>query len=313
MIDPTKKTSQTPHNNQKEPQQASVHRRQQTTPNTIPIKPGFYLVATPIGNLRDITFRALDILSSVDLIICEDTRVTGKLMQAYGFKKKMQVYNDHATQGQREALIKGVQNGLSVAVLSDAGTPMLSDPGYKLIRLAIENNLYITSIPGPNAALPALQLSGLPTDQFSFLGFLPSKSVARKAVLQKWEAVPSTLVLYETGPRLIDSLTDMKLVLGNRQAAVVREITKIYEESKRGTLADLISHYRESGAPKGEIVIVLGEAVEEIISTESIETQLKKALQTMSVRDAAEVVSKATGKPKKTIYTLALKLGSAIQ
>lgn len=267
-------------------------------------------MATPIGNLRDITFRALDVLSSVDLIICEDTRVTGKLMQAYGFKKKMQVYNDHATEGQREALIKGVQNGLSVAVLSDAGTPMVSDPGYKLIRLAIENDLYITTMPGPNAVLPALQLSGMPTDQFSFLGFLPNKTVARKNALQAWTEVPSTLVLYETGPRLIDSLTDIKAVLGNRQGAVMRELTKIYEESKRGTLTELITHYRNNGTPKGEIVVVLGQAIEEVLSTDSIEQQLTKALKTMSVRDAAEVVSIATGKPKKTIYTLALKLSS---
>ncbi len=308
MDDTTKKMSKMPLSISLESPSQKHHA---TTPKIIPIKAGFYLVATPIGNLRDITFRALDILSSVDLIICEDTRVTGKLMQAYGFKKKMQVYNDHATEGQRAALIQGVQNGLSVAVLSDAGTPMVSDPGYKLIRLAIENDLYITSIPGPNAALPALQLSGMPTDQFSFLGFLPSKTVARKAALQKWEAVPSTLVFYETGPRLIESLDDMKAILGNRQVAVMRELTKIYEESKRGTLSDLIQYYRDSGTPKGEIVIVLGQAIEEIISTDSIEQQLKTALKTMSVRDAAEVVSKATGKPKKTIYTLALKLGSA--
>lgn len=311
MIDPTKKIKTIPQTIRKEPPKSVTEtKKQDPTPKVIPIKPGFYLVATPIGNLRDITFRALDILSSVDLIICEDTRVTGKLMQAYGFKKKMQVYNDHATEGQREALVKGVQNGLSVAVLSDAGTPMLSDPGYKLIRLAIENDLYITSIPGPNAALPALQLSGMPTDQFSFLGFLPNKTVARKKVLQKWGDHDTTLVFYETGPRLIDSLSDMKAVLGNRDAAVMRELTKIYEESKRGTLTELISHYRENGTPKGEIVVVLGQAKEELIPTDSIEDQLKTALKSMSVRDAAEMVAKATGKPKKTIYTLALKLSS---
>lgn len=304
--DPTKKTSKTPQSISSD----TPSKRQATSPKTLPIKPGFYLVSTPIGNLRDITFRALDILSSVDLIICEDTRVTGKLMQAYGFKKKMQVYNDHATQGQRDALIKGVQNGLSVAVLSDAGTPLVSDPGYKLIRLAIENDLYITAIPGPNAALPALQLSGMPTDQFSFLGFLPPKTVARKNALQPWSEVPGSLVIYETAPRLVESLQDMKDVLGSRNVAVMRELTKMYEESKRGTLSELIEFYKKQGAPKGEIVIVLGQAVEEILSSESIETQLKKALQTMSVRDAAEMVAKATGKPKKTIYTLALKLGS---
>lgn len=281
-----------------------------SAPKPVSMKPGFYLVATPIGNLRDITFRALDVLSSVDLIVCEDTRVTGKLMKAYGFKKKMQVYNDHSTDQQREHLIKFVQEGQSIAVLSDAGTPLVSDPGYKLVRGAVETGLYVTSIPGPNAALPALQLSGLPTDQFSFLGFLPPKTTARQTALKKWEAVSGSLIIYETGPRLLDSLQDMRKALGNRQAAVTRELTKMYEEVQRGKLSDLIVHYTKYGAPKGEIVVVLGQAVAEIVSTESIEKQIKSALEKMSVRDAAEMVAQATGKPKKTIYTLALKLAS---
>ena len=280
-------------------------------PKVIPMKPGFYLVATPIGNLRDITFRALDVLSSVDLIICEDTRVTGKLMNAYGFKKKMQVYNDHSTDDQRERLIEAVAQGRSVAVLSDAGTPLVSDPGYKLVRNAVEEGLYVTSIPGANAALPALQLSGLPTDQFSFLGFLPPKTTARQNALMRWEAAPGSLIIYETGPRLLDSLQDMRIVLGDREAAVMRELTKMYEEVRRGTLSELILHYSKKGAPKGEIVVALGHAVAEILSSESIEKQLIKALEKMSVRDAAEMVAKATGKPKKTIYTLALKLASS--
>jgi len=283
---------------------------QRPAPKASVMKPGFYLVATPIGNLRDITFRALDVLSSVDLIVCEDTRVTGKLMNAYGFKKKMQVYNDHSTDQQRENLIKAVTDGQSIAVLSDAGTPLVSDPGYKLVRGAVAEGHYVTSIPGPNAALPALQLSGLPTDQFSFLGFLPPKSAARQTALKKWEAAPGSLIIYETGPRLVDSLQDMRIALGDREAAVMRELTKMYEEVKRGTLSDLILHYTTKGPPKGEIVVALGHGVAEIISTESIEKQLKRALEKMSVRDAAEVVAQATGKPKKTIYTLALKLGS---
>ncbi len=280
------------------------------TPQSIPMKPGFYLVATPIGNLRDITFRALDVLSSVDLIICEDTRVTGKLMSAYGFKKKMHVYNDHSTDEQREYLTDKVSNGEAIAVLSDAGTPLVSDPGYKLVRMAIEKELYVTSVPGPNAALSALQLSGLATDQFSFLGFLPSKTVARQKILQKWTEIESTLIFYETGPRLVESLQDMAEVLGDRDAAVMRELTKMYEETRRGSLSELIEHYSNKGAPKGEIVVTLGAPKEIEISSDSIEQQLTKALSTMSVRDAAEMVSKATGKPKKAIYTLALKLGT---
>ena len=297
-----------------EPQKPDSRRSsmpQRPEPTFMALKSGLYLVAAPIGNLRDITFRALDILSSADLIICEDTRVTGKLLNAYGFKKKLQVYNDHSTDAQREKIISMIKEGQSVAVLSDAGTPLVSDPGYKLVQYTLAADLYVTAIPGPNAALPALQLSGLPSDNFSFLGFLPPKSVARQKELHKWDTTPGTLIVYETGPRLVDSLTDMKKVLGNRQAAVMRELTKMYEEARRGSLSDLIAHYRDNGTPKGEIVVTLGTAVAEVISTESIESQLKKALETMSVRDAAEVVAQATGKPKKTIYTLALKLGSS--
>lgn len=310
---PTQKIRKMPQGNtEKESRSSSATNDQgkKIGPQNMPMKPGFYLVATPIGNLRDITFRALDILSSVDLIICEDTRVTGKLMSAYGFKKRMQVYNDHSTDHQRDTLISLIENGHSIAVLSDAGTPLISDPGYKLVRGAIEKNLLVTSIPGPNAALTALQLSALPTDQFSFLGFLPPKTTARQAALKKWENAPSTLVVYETGPRLLASLQDMRVALGNRPAAVMRELTKMYEETRRGSLSDLILHYTEKGAPKGEIVVAIGRGAEVPVSSETIEKQLQKALEKMSVRDAAEMVAQATGKPKKTIYTLALKLSS---
>lgn len=274
------------------------------------LKPGLYLVATPIGNLRDITFRALDTLSSVDLIICEDTRITGKLLRAYGFKKPMQVYNDHSSDHQRESIIKAVQSGQAIAVLSDAGTPLVSDPGYKLVRLAIENDQFVTSIPGPSAALSGIQLSGLPTNQFSFMGFMPPKSGARISALGAWADTPGSLIIYETGPRLEDSLKDMAQVFGNREAAVTRELTKLYEEVKRGTLEELSAYYKENGAPKGEIVVVVAPKGEIEISGESLEQQIQKALETMSVRDAAEMVAKATGKPKRAIYTLALKLAS---
>lgn len=311
MPDPTQKISRMPQDISSQDKSNTGKQLQQAAPKAVPMKPGLYLVATPIGNLRDITFRALDVLSSVDLIVCEDTRVTGKLLSAYGFKKKMQVYNDHSTDKQRETLIQAARDGQSIAVLSDAGTPLVSDPGYKLVRGAIEEDIYVTSIPGPNAALPALQLSGLPTDQFSFLGFLPPKSAARQTLLRKWEAAPGSLIFYETGPRLIESLQDMRQILGDREGAVMRELTKMYEETRRGTLSDLILHYTEKGTPKGEIVVALGHGVAQIVSSESIEKQLKSALEKMSVRDAAEMVAKATGKPKKAIYTLALKLASS--
>ena len=286
---------------------------QTSQPAIIPqgdLKPGLYLVATPIGNLRDITFRALDTLSSVDLIVCEDTRVTGKLLKAYGFKKPMWVYNDHSADSQRENIIKAVQNGQAVAILSDAGTPLVSDPGYKLVRRAIESDLFVTSIPGPSAALSGMQLSGLPTNQFSFLGFLPPKSAGRVKALQEWSEAPGSLIVYETGPRLEESLRDMAQVLGNRDAAITRELTKIYEEVRRGSLEGLADYYASNGAPKGEIVVVVAPRGEVQVSGESLEAQIHKALETMSVRDAAEMVSKATGKPKRAIYTLALKLSS---
>lgn len=304
-----------PHPSQEDSLDHSRSDQQSAAPQQRPkpqgdLKPGLYLIATPIGNLRDITFRALDTLSSADLIICEDTRVTGKLLNAYGFKKPMQVYNDHSSDAQRDNIIKAIQEGQAVAILSDAGTPLVSDPGYKLVKLMIENGLYVTSVPGPSAALSGLQLSGLPTNQFSFLGFLPPKSGARVTALQEWAEVPSSLIVYETGPRLIDSLNDMKQVLGDREAAVTRELTKMYEEVKRDSLSALIKHYEENGTPKGEIVVVIAPRGEVVVSTESLENQIKKALETMSVRDAAEMVAKATGKPKRAIYTLALKLAS---
>jgi len=274
------------------------------------LKPGIYLISTPIGNLRDITFRALDTLNGADIVLCEDTRVTGKLLRAYGFKKPMQVYNDHSSDNQRARIIEAVQNGNAVAILSDAGTPLISDPGYKLVRLAIEADLYITSVPGPSAALCGVQLSGLPTNQFSFLGFLPPKSGARVQMLQQWGEAPGSLIIYETGPRLIDSLMDMKQVFGNRDVAVTRELTKMFEEVRRGSFEDVVAHYEDKGTPKGEIVVIVAPKTEEVVSGESLEKQIKKALETMSVRDAAEMVAKASGKPKRAIYTLALKLAS---
>lgn len=278
-------------------------------PQEVSLKPGLYIVPTPIGNLRDLSFRAMDILAGVDLIVCEDTRVTGKLLKAFGLKKPMRVYNDHSTERERKHIQKVIEEGESVALVSDAGTPMISDPGYKLVRDMIEQGVEITALPGANALLPALQLSGLPTDAFSFIGFLPARSGPRKTLLEKWKDRSSTLICYETGPRLEESLKDIKKVLGDRPIAVARELTKLYEEVKRGRLSALIAGYEKSGPPKGEIVLIIGENKnDDGMSNETIEGQLIQALKTLSVRDAAELVAGATGKPKKTIYQLALKL-----
>jgi 16S rRNA (cytidine1402-2'-O)-methyltransferase len=279
-------------------------------PHPISIKSGLYLVPTPIGNLRDLTFRALDVLAGVDLIVCEDTRVTGKLLKAFGLKKPMRSYNDHSTDKDRAHILKIIEEGEAVALVSDAGTPLISDPGYKLVRDVIAAGHMMTALPGANALLPALQLSGLPSDHFIFMGFLPARSGPRKAALEAWKDQSGTLICYETAPRLEESLKDIKTVLGDRPAAIARELTKLYEEVRRGRVSTLYDQVKKDGPPKGEIVLIIGEDKhhEEPNSLETIEGQLKDALKTLSVRDAAEMVAVATGKPKKAIYTLALKL-----
>ncbi|MBU0799637.1 MAG: 16S rRNA (cytidine(1402)-2'-O)-methyltransferase [Alphaproteobacteria bacterium] len=277
------------------------------TLETTPLAPGLYLVATPIGNLRDITLRALDVLAAADLVVCEDTRVSGKLMQAYGIKAKLLPYNDHNAGKQRGPIIEKLSAGGRVALISDAGTPLISDPGYKLVRDCLDLGLMVTTLPGANAVLPAIQLSGLPSDRFTFAGFAPPKSTARREWLRPLLAAPGTLVTYESGPRLAASLADMAAVLGDdRPAAVVREITKMFEESRRGTLRELADHYAAADTTRGEIVIVIGEGIEAQADEAQVDVMLLSALKTMSVRDAAAHVATATGLPKKQIYERAL-------
>lgn len=274
----------------------------------VQLAPGLYLVATPIGNLRDISLRALEVLAGVDLVLCEDTRMTGKLLQAHSIKNKMDVYNDHTADRVRGHVLESLAQGRRIALVSDAGTPLISDPGYKLVRDAQDLGLTVTAVPGANAVLTALQLSGLPTDKFCFLGFLPPKEKARCDVLREWAEVPGTLVIYETAPRLIESLADMAKTLGNRPAAVIRELTKMYEESRRDTLENLAAYYQESGEPKGEIVIVVGPPGEKTYDDAALEDLLRRAMVNMSVKDATAHVAEMTGQPKKKIYDLALGL-----
>ncbi len=276
---------------------------------TVNLQPGLYLVATPIGNLRDITLRALDTLKGVDLVACEDTRVTAKLMNAYSIKKKLIIYNDHATDRQRDAILDALAAGQSVALVSDAGMPMISDPGYRLVKDATERGFYVTSIPGASAPLMALQLSGLPSDAFSFIGFLPAKNEARKARLRDWAHAPGTLVVFETGPRLISSLEAIAECLGNREICVARELTKLYEEARRGTVNELVQYYQENGPPKGEIVIVIAAGKGDDAALD-VDDLLQQSLALMSVRDAAAHVAEITGQPKKDIYARALQLAS---
>jgi 16S rRNA (cytidine1402-2'-O)-methyltransferase len=273
-----------------------------------PLKPGLYLVSTPVGNLGDITLRALDTLAACDLIACEDTRVSGKLLRHYGIKKPLLSYNDHNADRQRGILLDKIAAGEKIALISDAGTPLVSDPGFKLARECAARDLYVTSVPGANAVLPALQLSGFGSDSFCFGGFLPVKSGERRKILQAWGAVLSTLVFFETAPRLVKTLRDIDSLYKDRSVAVVREITKLYEEVRKGTAAELAAFYEREGAPKGEIVLVIDKASPQEWNDKAVEKELRRALKAMGVKEAAQEVAALSGRSKKELYDLALKL-----
>ena len=265
------------------------------------------LVATPIGNLGDISARALETLREADLIACEDTRVTGNLLARFEIRRPTLPYHDHNAETMRPKLMERLLQGETVALVSDAGMPLISDPGYKLVRAATEAGIAVTVIPGPSAPLAALVLSGLPSDRFLFAGFLPVKDGARRETLRELKAVPATLLFFETGPRLADSLATCADVLGDRPAAVARELTKLHEEVRRDTLGALARHYRESGAPKGEIVVVIGPPLPEEIAFD-VDAALATALESMAVKDAASAVAAASGRPRREIYARALAL-----
>ncbi len=270
--------------------------------------PGLYLVATPIGNLGDITLRALDVLAASDLVVCEDTRVSGKLLAHFGIKKPLLPYNDHNADRQRGTVLGKIADGKMVAFISDAGMPLISDPGYKLVRAALEAGYHVTSAPGANAPLTALQLSGLPSDAFAFLGFLPPKQTARKKILKGWKDAPATLVMFETGPRLTKALTDIEEIFPDRVMAVVRELTKLHEEVRRGTASELLTYYK-TNEPRGEIVLVLsGKDGHDAMAEDDVQAALKKALKTMSTKEAAASVAELSGRPRKEIYALALEI-----
>lgn len=272
------------------------------------VTPGLYLVATPIGNLGDMTLRALDVLAGCDRVICEDTRVSGKLLEYFGIKKPLLPYNDHNAGRQRGGILQMLRDGQRVAFISDAGTPLVSDPGYKLVRECISEGIMVTALPGANAPLTALQLSGLPSDAFSFIGFLPPKSAARKKYLSEWKNAPGTLIAFETAPRLHDALKDIHEALGAREVAVARELTKLHEEILRGPVSELIENFKE---PKGEIVLVIGRGEAAAMDDKEIEAALKKALQSMSTKEAAAYVAEISGRPRKEIYSIALSLRGA--
>ena len=272
------------------------------------LSPGLYLVATPIGNLGDITVRALDTLAAADIVLCEDTRVSGKLMSAYGLSKKLMTYNDHATQDLRDKVVRMIGDGQVIALISDAGTPLISDPGYKLVQACQGGNVSVTTLPGANAPLSALQLSGMPSDAFCFIGFLPAKSMARQAMLRQWAHIEGTLIAFESAQRLQKTLADIKDVLGARKVAVIREITKLYEQYRIDDVSALIDHYTQNGAPKGEIVLVIEPPQNEAVDEGGVRAALAKALLTMSTKEAANFVAEQTGWAKKAVYALALEV-----
>ena len=270
-----------------------------------PLEPGLYIVATPIGNLGDVSRRAIETLERCSVIACEDTRVTGKLLNLLGLHKVMRRYDDHASDGAREALLSEMAQ-IPVALVSDAGTPLISDPGYKLVREARARGIAVTSVPGPSALVVALSMAGLPTDRFMFGGFLPAKDKARGDVLAELACVPATLVFYETGPRLVASLQALAAKLPGREVAVARELTKLHEECRSGTPEELVAHYT-ANPPRGEIVLLVGPPLaQEAPAEDVIEAELRAALAEMSTSQAAGKVAKAHGLDRKALYALAM-------
>ncbi len=254
------------------------------------------------------TFRAVDTLMAAHVIACEDTRVTAKLLSAYEIGTATVAYHEHNAAKMRPVLLDRLRQGEIVALVSDAGTPLISDPGYKLVRAAVDSDIAVTSLPGASAPITALAAAGLPTDRFFFAGFLPSRTAARQRALSLFENVPATLVFFESARRLAASLQDMHAVLGLRQAVVARELTKRFEEFRRGSLDTLADHYAAAGPPKGEIVVLIAPADESAAQPEDLDALLRDALDGMSVRDAAATVSAATGRPRREVYARALEL-----
>jgi len=277
-------------------------------PNSQTIAPGLYVVATPIGNLSDITLRALDVLRAADIIACEDTRVSSRLLSHYGIKVRTTSYHDHNAEEKRPQLLEQLQDGKIVALISDAGTPLISDPGYKLVREAARLGIKTMPVPGVSSVIAALSVSGLPTDRFLFAGFLPAKTAARRKEIEKLAVVPATLVLFESVHRLDDTLAELASQLGEREAVIARELTKLYEELRRGTLGELAEHYAKTGDPKGEVVIVVSPPSAPAVADIDMESLLRMRLKTMSVRDAAAEVAKLAGAPRQEVYAKALSL-----
>jgi 16S rRNA (cytidine1402-2'-O)-methyltransferase len=273
-----------------------------------PAEVGLYLVATPIGNLRDISLRALEILAAADVIACEDSRVTRKLTEHYSIATPLTPYHEHNAAEARPKILARLADGQAVALVSDAGTPLISDPGYRLVREAIEAGFTVIPMPGASAVLTALAAAGLPTDRFFFEGFLPPKQVARQKRIAELGVIPATLVLFESGPRLAAALADLAAGLGVRQAAICRELTKLHEEIRRDDLEKLARHYEAGAETRGEIVIVVAPPGDDTENADDVDDLLRRALARVSVKDAVGEVALATGRPRREVYQRALEL-----
>ena len=271
------------------------------------LAPGLYVTSTPIGNARDITLRALDVLRNVDLIVAEDTRVTAKLLAIYGISKPLTAYNDHNAARERPRLLGRLEAGARIALVSDAGTPLVSDPGFKLVREAIQERLPVHAVPGASAALTGLVLSGLPSDRFLFAGFLPSKAGERQSALEELKAVRATLIFFESGPRLAETLKQMSDVLGMRSAAVARELTKLHEELRRGTLIELAQAYENAPPPKGEMTLLVSPPHAAKADMSAVDAALDAALEFMPLKPASEMIANLTGVSRKDVYARGLE------
>jgi len=289
-----------------------IEHKNKTTPRAESnLTEDLYIIATPIGNMGDISFRAIEILKSVDVVLCEDTRTSSKLLHHYGIDVPKLAYHEHNEKEMRAKVVSMIkEGGKKLALISDAGTPLISDPGYKLIQECVKNDISFTSIPGACACINALVLSGMPSDKFLFAGFLPSKSSARKTAIREIEDITATVIFYETANRLVDSLKDIKEVLGDRNLAVARELTKKFEEVRRGVISELVDFYEKNGEPRGEIVLILEGADKDAIkfSQEDIDELLIKAMKQNSVKDASALVAEKTGVGKRDLYQRALEL-----
>ena len=271
--------------------------------------PGLYLVATPIGNLGDVTLRALETLAAVEVIACEDTRVTRRLLERYAITTPLLTYHDHNAEVARPRVLARLEAGAAIALVSDAGTPLISDPGFKLVRAAQAAGHAVTAIPGACAALAALTASGLPTDGFFFEGFLPPRGAARRARIADLADLPATLIFFETGPRIAAMLDDLADRLGDRPAAVCRELSKLHEEIRRGEVGGLALAYRQGAETRGEFVVVVGPpAQSESAEAIDVDDMLRRALATSSLKDAVEAVAGATGQKRRIVYQRALAL-----